>query len=67
MTYKFLDLLDEKCQIAAMYRLKYRESSLAELSEIMTIETGCSITKPGLHHRFNKIKELASKIRSKEL
>lgn len=62
-----LDLLDEKCQIAAMYRLKYKEASLTELSEIMTMETGNSITKPGLHHRFNKIKDLANKIRSKEL
>lgn len=62
-----LELLDEKCQLAASYRLKYKEASLAELSEIMTIETGHSITKPGLHHRFNKIKNLANKIRSKNL
>lgn len=60
-----LDLLDDKCKLAATYRLKYREVSLTELSEIMTMETGTSITKSGLHHRFNKIKELANKLREK--
>ena len=61
-----LDLLDEKTYIAAIYRLKYNEASLAELSEIITMETGHSITKSGLHHRFNKIKALANKIRETE-
>ena len=62
-----LDLLDEKCYLAAIYRLKYREASLTELSEIMTIETGVGITKSGLHHRFNKIKELANRLREKDM
>ena len=61
-----LDLLDDKCQLAALYRLKYREVSLTELSEIMTVETGNSITKSGLHHRFNKIKMLANRLREKD-
>lgn len=61
-----LDLLDDKCQLAALYRLKYREVSLMELSEIMTVETGNSITKSGLHHRFNKIKMLANRLREKD-
>ena len=61
-----LDLLSEKEQEVAEYRLKYKEASLQELSEIITIETGKAITKPGLHHRFNKIKKLAQKIREKE-
>lgn len=61
-----LDLLSEKEQEVAEYRLKYKEASLQELSEIITIETGNAITKPGLHHRFNKIKKLAQKIREKE-
>ncbi len=61
-----LDLLDEKEQIAAIYRLKYKEASLQELSEIISIETGEKITKSGLHHRFHKIKEMASRIRKKE-
>ena len=60
-----LDLLDEKVKIAAIYRKKYKEASLVELSEIITMETGVPITKSGLHHRFTKIKDLASKIRDK--
>lgn len=61
-----LDLLDEKTKEAAIYRLKYPEASLVELGEIITLETGNSITKSGLHHRFNKIKSLAEKIRKKD-
>lgn len=55
------DLLSEKDKIAAEYRIKYPEASLQELAEIITIETNNSITKYGLHHRFNKIKDLSSK------
>ncbi|MDO4963090.1 MAG: DNA-binding protein WhiA [bacterium] len=58
-----IDLLDEKTRVAAIYRMKYKEASLQELSEIITIETGNSITKSGLHHRFTKIKNLADKIK----
>lgn len=62
---KGLDLLDDKTKEAAIYRLKYPEASLNELSEIISIETGHNITKSGLHHRFNKIKGMAKKIREK--
>ena len=51
-------LLDDKEKIVAEYRLKYREASLLELSEIISMETGNKITKSGLHHRFTKIKNL---------
>lgn len=61
-----LDLLDEKSKEAALYRLKYPESSLQELSEIISLETGNSITKSGLHHRFRKIKELVNRLQKKE-
>ncbi|MBR3523229.1 MAG: DNA-binding protein WhiA [Bacilli bacterium] len=61
-----LNLLDEKEQIAATYRLKYPETSLLELSEIISMETGNKITKSGLYHRFRKIKDLASKIKQEE-
>lgn len=61
-----LELLDEKVLEVAVYRRKYPDSSLIELSEIISMETGNSITKSGLHHRLNKIKQLASKIREKE-
>ena len=59
-------LLDDKEKIVAEYRLKYREASLLELSEIISMETGNKITKSGLHHRFTKIKQLVEKVKSKE-
>ena len=61
-----LELLDDKTKEAAIYRKKYPEASLLELSEIITLETSNDITKSGLYHRFNKIKTLANKIREKE-
>lgn len=57
-----LDFLDEKIREACVYRLKYPESSLLELSEIISLETGNIITKSGLNHRFRKIREMAKKI-----
>ncbi len=56
-------LLDERTKQAFDYRKKYPESSLKELSEIITLETGKPITKSGLNHRFRKIKELAEKLK----
>lgn len=58
-----LDLLDDKTKVAAIYRKKYKEASLGELSEIISTETDEKITKSGLHHRFSKIKNLAQKIK----
>ena len=60
------EFLDEKLLEAANYRGKYPESSLLELSEIMSMETGKNITKSGLNHRFRKIKEIASRLRSND-
>ncbi len=61
-----LELLDEKEQIVALYRLKYKDVSLLELSEIISMETGKKITKSGLYHRFKKISEFADKIANKD-
>ena len=58
------ELLDDKVKEACDYRLKYKEVSLLELSKIMSLETGNSITKSGLHHRFNKVKNLVDKIKN---
>ncbi len=55
-------LLDERTKQAFDYRKKYPESSLKELSEIITLETGKPITKSGLNHRFRKIKELSERL-----
>lgn len=56
------EILDDKIKEAIIYRKKYPETSLKELSEIISLETGKKITKSGLNHRFRKIKELAEKI-----
>ena len=57
------DLLDEKLLEAIDYRFKYPESSLQELSEIISFETGKNITKSGLNHRFRKIRDFANKLK----
>lgn len=57
------EFLDDKTLEAATYRIKYPESSLQELSEIMTLEIGKPITKSGLNHRMRKIRELANKLK----
>lgn len=59
------DLLDERVREAAEYRVKYPESSLIELSEIISIETNSKVTKSCINHRLRKIKELADKARNK--
>ncbi len=57
-----LDILDDKTKETATFRLKYPETSLLDLSEIMSIETGKPISKSGLNHRFRKISEIAAKL-----
>lgn len=57
------DLMDEKLKQACEYRIKYPESSLLELSKIMTLETNTNISKSCLNHRFRKIKEFTAKIK----
>ena len=57
-----IDLLDEKLCEVIYYREQYPESSLQELSEIMSKELGYVITKSGLNHRFRKIKSIVSKL-----
>ena len=59
------DILDEKLKVVIDYRIKYPEVSLKELSEIMSVELDKKITKSGLNHRFNKIKEIALKLKNK--
>ena len=58
-----LMLLDDKVKEVIIYRKKYPEASLKELAEIISLETGKSITKSGLSHRLKKIKELANSFR----
>ncbi len=58
-----LDLLDDKIKEACLYRKKYPESSLTELSEIISLETEDKISKSGLNHRFRKIRDIANRLR----
>jgi len=59
------DLLDDKIKTVAEYRIKYPDSSLIELSEIISLETGNKVTKSCVNHRLRKIKDLADKLRTK--
>ena len=61
-----LETLDDKLKEVAHYRETYPEVSLAELSEIISVETGNPITKSGLHHRLKKITQLTEKIKRKQ-
>lgn len=56
--YDLVDVLDDKLKDVIEYRKKYPESSLQELSNIMSSELDYPITKSGLNHRFRKIKEI---------
>ena len=59
------DLLSDKEKEVSFYRVKYPEASLVELSEIISLETGNKITKSGVYHRLNKIRQLALKMKEK--
>ncbi len=61
-----VDMLDEKLKEVIEYRMKYKESSLQELADIISLETGSEITKSGLNHRFRKIREILEKIENKD-
>ena len=58
-----LDLLDDKTLELIDYRIKYPETSLTELAEIMSYETRKPITKSGLNHRFRKMNELVERMK----
>ncbi len=58
-------LLDDKIKLVADYRLKYPETTLQELSDIISMETDYEITKSGINHHFRKIKDLVTKDKEK--
>lgn len=61
-----LEILDDKTQKVALLRLENPELTLNELASVYLETTGQSISKSGLHHRFKKIKDEATKLRSME-
>ena len=60
-----IGLLDERIQEVIEYRLKYPETSYQELAEIVSTESGKSISKSGINHYFRKIKELVNRHKNK--
>ena len=64
--YDMMDLIDDKLKVVIDYRVKYPELSLAELSNVISNETGIAISKSGLNHRFRKIREIVSRIENKD-
>ncbi len=58
-------LLDDKTKLIMSYRLKYPETTMNELAEIISLETDINITKSGINHHFRKIKELVTKHKNK--
>ena len=61
-----MDLLDDKVRTVIEYRIKYPETTLQELADIISVETDYNLTKSGINHHFRKIKELVNKDKNKE-
>ena len=59
---EMFELLDEKLRETAEYRVKYPESSLMELSNIIGLETNSKVSKSCLNHRLRKIHDFYLKI-----
>lgn len=60
-----LSLLDDKIKVVIEYRIKYPETTLQELADIISLETEVKITKSGINHHFRKIKELVMRHKNK--
>lgn len=58
-----LDSLDDKLKIVAIYRKKYKEESMLELSKIISLENNINMSKSCLNHRIRKIKEIANSLK----
>lgn len=63
--YDLIGLLDENVQEAIKYREAYPETSLQELADIISTETGRQIGKSGINHYFIKVKKLVEKHKEK--
>lgn len=60
-----INLLDDRTKEIITYKKKYPDTSMGELSEIISLETTKPITKSGINHHFRKINELVKKHKSK--
>ena len=61
-----LNLLDDKTKTIAEYRLKYPETTMQELANIISMETEFTISKSGINHGFRKIKDFVNKAKNNE-
>ena len=61
-----LGLLDDNVREAIKYREAYPETSLAELADIISQETGHQIGKSGVNHYFIKVKKLVERHRNRK-
>ncbi|MBQ4030658.1 MAG: DNA-binding protein WhiA [Bacilli bacterium] len=61
-----LGLLDENVREAIKYREAYPETSLSELADIISQETGREIGKSGVNHYFIKVKKLVERHKNKQ-
>lgn len=61
-----LGLLDENVREAVRYREMYPETSLSELADIISQETGRTIGKSGVNHYFIKVKKLVERHKNKK-
>ena len=57
-----LVLINRLMTSVALIRRKYPEMSLNELAQVYYEETGQTISKSGLHHRFKKISDEAKRL-----
>ena len=60
--FRGIDMLDEKTKNVVLIRRKYPDLSLSELCDAYYQETGETISKSGLHHRFKKISDMAAEL-----
>lgn len=60
-----INLLDDNIKEAIRYRKSYPETSLQELADIISTETGRKIGKSGINHYFIKIKQLVQQHKEK--
>jgi len=61
-----LGLLDDNVREAIKYREAYPETSLSELANIISQETGRTIGKSGINHYFIKVKKLIERHKNKK-
>ena len=61
-----LMLLDDKTKTIADYRIKYPETTMSELADIITVETDFTMSKSSINHGFRKIKDLVNKSKESE-